>query len=494
MPEEIEHCPAGEARRWLLAGALSAAVVLAAVIPSLPWGVNNWDNRVKLQVAWNMLRGMGPALTQHTPADELYVSPGKDGRLYASYPVLAPAPHLATIALASAGGPLIEGLPYALVLATVAWVLVAWARRSGASMSGAVAGSMLACLGTTLWPSAAFGYDVLVEVLALAVVLWTGSGEDSRRAWLLAGVAAGAAFAVRTGAGVLAIPAAAAIVAKAPRDRRTRLSRALAFAVGCAPGVLATLWFNQYRFGSPFTFTTGTIAFRGVETVVVPWFSMHHLEAIAGLVLSPGKGIFWYAPPLIGTAFLGAKLARRYPVPFWTLGAYAVAAVLLFGRLKFWHGDWCWGPRYVVPLCLASAPVGWWFWERFQAKPARLVLGSIAIAVLVGLQAVPMMGLPIGSHFTNTVEPLARAGALTTTNIYAPPVPEDNRVLYFRPANSMIVSVVRGLQQELEDPRYFAGVCLAAVRAAVAPLIACAAILVATRRERSGPPVIREAA
>ena len=54
-------------------------MVLAGTLPSLPRGVRNWDNEVKLQVARNLVRGRGAVLTERTPDDATYVVRGPDG-------------------------------------------------------------------------------------------------------------------------------------------------------------------------------------------------------------------------------------------------------------------------------------------------------------------------------------------------------------------------------------------------------------------------------
>lgn len=66
-----------------------------------------------------------------------------------------------------------------------------------------------------------------------------------------------------------------------------------------------------------------------------------------GLLISPGKGIFWYAPVLVLWPWGIVRLWRRaWPVALLCL-LMAVVHLLFYARVNFWHGDGAWGPRYL---------------------------------------------------------------------------------------------------------------------------------------------------
>jgi hypothetical protein len=101
-----------------------------------------------------------------------------------------------------------------------------------------------------------------------------------------------------------------------------------------------------------------------------------------GFLLSPGKSVFIFAPPIL-LALLGLpRLWRRDP------GLAALAALLplaylfLFARYNQWEGAYCVGPRYLVPalalLCLALGPAlaGAGRWLRAAAL-ALLLIGFV---------------------------------------------------------------------------------------------------------------------
>jgi hypothetical protein len=440
-------------RRWIITGALAFAVVFVGTAPSMVRGVHSWDNLVKIQVARNMLRGEGPVLTEPTPDDGQYVLEGKGGRHYSHYPILASVLHLLTVGVEAAGGPLREGLPATVLLALVAWLLVAWARRSGVSPPAAAAGAVLACLGTALWPFAAYGYDNLIEVFGLVVVLWAGAGVERRGAWLWAGLAVGVGYATRLGAMFLVVPAAVLLLLQAPRGILATLRRATTFAVGCAPVLMLALYYNYVRFGSIIAWEVRAADLGPVREMFVPWFSSYHWEAMAGLTVSPGKGVFWYGPPLIGVVLAALPLVRRHRAAFTAMAAYAAVALLALGRMTFWHGDWAWGPRYVAPFYVAVAPFAWWASEQIDRRGSLARIGGAAfLGVAVALQGLPIVGRGVSTYVEQTVEPLWRSGVLATPRLERPPVPADNWILYFRPENSPIVSLARSLPAQFSDP------------------------------------------
>jgi hypothetical protein len=461
--------PAIAARAWLRTGALACLIVIGAAAPSLPRGVGNWDNVVKLQVARSLLRGDGLVIGGLTPDDASYVQIGTDGRRYSGYMPLAAALHVITIQVALLTGVEAEGAPALLLLGLVAWALVSWGRRAGVSRGAAVAGAVTACLGTALWPMAALGYDVLVEVLALALILRAAAGRgESAGQWLLAGFAVGGAFATRLGAATLAVPAIVVALAAHERGARPTCRRVAALAAGSAPGVLLVLWYNLHRFGSPFVVFRPN-ALGTLEDLAAPWFSILHLQGIAGLLLSPGKGLFWYAPPMLLVALAATTLARRHRTEALAIGAYGLVAIVFFGRFRYWHGDWGWGPRYVAPLFLAAAPLAWLVAERIRAaRPRVKAAGLSALVGAVLLQAGPVMGRPVPYHFALVLAPLEAKGELSTRPVTRPPGPEDYGVLYFAPQNSMLVSLARGLARATGKDGFWERV----LRALVVPLAA----------------------
>jgi hypothetical protein len=462
------------------------AVVLLGTVPSLPHQVINWDNQLKLQVARNLVQGRGLAVTEPTKDDATYVLHGPEGRRYPPYPPLAYALPLVTLAAAPLLGGLYEGAASLLVLALLGWALVAWGRAAGVSLQASVTGALLVTLGTLLWPLAALGNDVLVEALALALILRAGTAEASGRLWAVAGLAYGSAIGIRLGASMLGFSAAVLLLIQRPSGVAALLRRVLAFGLGMLPGVGLVLWFNWLRFGSPLIFFAPA-AGAAAGNLNMRWGSMGQLEGTAGLLVSPGKGLLWYAPPLIAVLAAAVPLARRFGPTMAALGAQLVASVLVFGRFRYWHGDWAWGPRYVSALCVAAAPLAWWLVDRVTTREWRGRWGiPAAVAALIALQAFPVVGNPVVQHFRFTLTPLEAEGRLVTRPVTRPPEPGDFWVHYYQPANSPFVSLARGFSDAFGESHRALEVAADLSRAAVAPMLALG-LLIGLRRRALGP-------
>jgi hypothetical protein len=110
-------------------------------------------------------------------------------------------------------------------------------------------------------------------------------------------------------------------------------------------------------------------------------------EGLLGLLLSSGKSVFLYAPPL---ALL------FWALPWWwrtrrseasLTGAVLLAFVLATAWLKDWHGDPTWGPRRLIPLLpLCAEPIALWAdaqWAQSRRRLRASLLALIAAGALV---------------------------------------------------------------------------------------------------------------
>jgi hypothetical protein len=132
-----------------------------------------------------------------------------------------------------------------------------------------------------------------------------------------------------------------------------------AFAMGAASavGVGILLVHNTVLFGGPLTFGYPTVAegakrLNGFDTPLV--------TGLYGFLLSPGKSVFIFAPPIILALFGLRALWQRNR----GLAALAVlmplTELLFYAKYSQWEGGYCVGPRYLVPgvvlLCLGLGP------------------------------------------------------------------------------------------------------------------------------------------
>jgi hypothetical protein len=187
------------------------------------------------------------------------------------------------------------------------------------------------------------------------LLLGRGSEPITLRTASIAGLVLGLATIVRP-TNVLAIPVFA--VGVLVRDGKPALRAVFALCATAAIGVLALLAHNALLFGGPFQFGYPATA-EGAKRLND--FDTPLVKGLCGFLLSPGKSVFVFAPPVI----LALAGLRR----LWKLerGAATVAMLfpllylLFFARFTQWEGGYCVGPRYMVPslalLCLALGPV-----------------------------------------------------------------------------------------------------------------------------------------
>ena len=71
---------------------------------------------------------------------------------------------------------------------------------------------------------------------------------------------------------------------------------------------------------------------------------------LQGLLFSPGKSIFVYAPLVLLSLFFFKKFSREYKKEAIYVLMLTIAWFLLHGRLGSWYGAWGWGPRHLLPI------------------------------------------------------------------------------------------------------------------------------------------------
>jgi hypothetical protein len=177
--------------------------------------------------------------------------------------------------------------------------------------------------------------------------------------------------------------------------------------------------YNHMRFGNPLV-TAYTSAGGAPLQLGNP------LVALYGLLLSPGRGIFGYAPPLLVAIWASGRFHRRHPD--WGLSVSVVAALWLSGHSLYsdWDGGWGWGPRYLLPILpLALAPLALcWLDNRARLAAQGLTL----LGVLAQIPGATVNFMDAGRQLmTEYAQRCIRCDAFSFRDWY-----------YFTPANSDI--------------------------------------------------------
>ena len=155
---------------------------------------------------------------------------------------------------------------------------------------------------------------------------------------------------------------------------------AFAFCAASAVGVAILLAHNALLFGSPFAFGYPAVA-EGAKRLNS--FDTPIFKGLYGFLLSPGKSVFIFAPPVI-LALFGFRALWRRDRSLATLAILLpLADLLFFAKYSQWEGGYCVGPRYLVPalvlLCLGLGPA----LANGSARAKAMAVVLLAAGVLV---------------------------------------------------------------------------------------------------------------
>jgi len=80
------------------------------------------------------------------------------------------------------------------------------------------------------------------------------------------------------------------------------------------------------------------------------------LREVQTLMLLPVSGRLLVLAPMERAASAGAPwdfrpFARRYRAEAAVIAASLMVSLAVYGKLHFWHGQWYFGPRFLMPLC-----------------------------------------------------------------------------------------------------------------------------------------------
>jgi hypothetical protein len=117
------------------------------------------------------------------------------------------------------------------------------------------------------------------------------------------------------------------------------------------------LWRNDFLFGDPFNFGYPSAAETGKA---LNTFHTPLATGLYGLLFSPGKSIFLFAPPILLATWGLRRLWLRNRALAVVAGVAPLAYLFFFATYTQWEGGYCYGPRYMVPalalLCLGLGP------------------------------------------------------------------------------------------------------------------------------------------
>ncbi len=241
--------------------------------------------------------------------------------------------------------------------ATIVALMIPVARAYGATTRVALALSALTGLATLTWPYArldfAEGTAGACAFAAFAARLVAARANLTARRAAALNVAAGA---LALGAGVAKYTSLwfAPLVAIDAMLRPGALSRRQVAGLFVAPGAAFAVM----------SIATGAVAPRIItelpDGLARGWLGYPLGAGLPSLLVSSGKGLLWYAPPVALAVAGTAQFVRQHGVGAFLPLAAPATYLLVFGSKGNWHGGG-WGPRYIVPMVpfalVASLPV-----------------------------------------------------------------------------------------------------------------------------------------
>jgi hypothetical protein len=165
-----------------------------------------------------------------------------------------------------------------------------------------------------------------------------------------------------------------------PGESRSSCLRYGLFLAAVSVGVLLSLAYNDLRFGS--YLENGKV--RSITANAYPLFG-NPLAGFLTLLVSPGKSIFLYSPPIVLCIMGMRSLWRRQREIAVAILLASLLLVLFLSCICFVGGDWCWGPRYLavlVPLWALTFP-----FISFNRVRRELAVAIIGVGVLVQVMA-----------------------------------------------------------------------------------------------------------
>jgi len=282
--------------------------------------------------------------------------------------------------------------------------------RLGVSPRISFTASLVLAFATPVWPYTGTLFSEIWTALLLLTALAalereTGQEQGGILPVVLCGVCLGLALLTRPNHGA-AFPVFGLALLLGPGSITRRAQRFLLLGAIGTVFLGTTLFLNYLHFHDLFQF--GYAAWAKGGKIITDFRTPLHL-GLYGFLLSPGKSLLVFAPPLL-LALAGLPLLWRQRRPIAVAcGGCGLVYILIVARHTQWEGGYAWGPRYMLPvlplLLVGLVPL---LREGNRTWPRRALVVLCLIGVLVQLPAV----------FTSSFEVQNRGGYYDATFDY----------------------------------------------------------------------------
>ncbi len=336
-------------------------------------------------------------LEHHALNFDAFVRPGemlpywfrvKNGHVVSDYPVVPGLLNVPVFAAAKAAGlPLFENrfrlslaTSAALAAASVLFVFLAL-RRIGRSDLAAFGFALLYAFGTEVWSVAGKGlFQHGPSLFFLTLALWLLQVETPRAA-AIAALSLGLAIGIRPTNVLIAAPLVFWEMRRRPRGRA-------AFLIFFALPVVLVAAHSAGSWGDPFTLA---------RNVVPAGFSGNVAGGLAGLLLSPARGLFVFSPFLIFAIPAGVAAWRRSGSIFDRCLTVAVVLTLAaFSRWRIWWGGHSFGYRILIEIVPLLVLLIAGAWPKSGRRPWASALFTVFAAASIFVQFLGARFYPSG--------------------------------------------------------------------------------------------------
>jgi len=289
----------------------------------------------------------------------------------------------------------------ALTAAGVALVFLAVGRIAPTSAAWLTA--LALGLGTNLWPLASrtlWQHETVTFGLALTLFAWLAPDDDLRRRDLwIGGIGLALAGAARPQVAPIILVMLTWIVIRL--GLRRALIPIVIVAIAGTVAIAANFFWFGHLLGGTALIESVHPQTHGVSGVLSP----QPLTGLAGLLVSPSRGLFVFSPVLI-LALAGIGPSRHYDSRvrlLWLTGA-AGLQLALYSCYSVWWGGHTYGPRYALDLLVPLAPALALGFARLRASRVAIALAGAALVWSIGVAALGAFVYPNEAWNTNPDE------------------------------------------------------------------------------------------
>lgn len=318
-----------------------------------------YDAAMEYEVTKNLIRD-GSFELKDEQFDEVSAARGRDGKLYSPHGLGQSIAMIPFYFLGEVTTQLLPRFPEMrthhffislmnpLITAITCAILFLLQRRLGFDEKVAVSGTCVYGLFTLAFPYAKLSFDVTLTASLLLGAAYAAYRfrQTSHYNWaLLAGTLLGSSLLTRI-ATLIVLPLFTTYFYFCLRNKGRNSSETAKHVVSFGLPIVVFLiivgWYNAVRFGT--FYEDGHAADAAVK------FTTPFLVGLGGQLLSPGKGLLLYSPVLIFSLLGIKRLYRTHRRESLLFGCIILVNLFFYSKLANWSGDWCWGPRFTVPI------------------------------------------------------------------------------------------------------------------------------------------------